>query len=267
MLAAAFPTETNAEKDSLLGLDVEEHSSDSDSLNDDSEWKTWNASSKHQPFISSSRLWTSVTQCIRFSEDLIRFSTKTGKVPKRILLLMIVIIAMLIGLVHTHTAFTSGMTAKVRPFAAGAWVKPEGVKIIGFMFYGRRNTVEVLECYLRKNLVSNGGFLDEVHFVVNTDKTDDLDYLFDIVSEVDGFKKIVRDDAMARTNAYEQIWPMSMTRDAMMVKIDDDLVSRNSARLQTSSIVDQAPRRSGWITMLSQKSLPPSSVIQKPSRS
>jgi hypothetical protein len=69
------------------------------------------------------------------------------------------------------------------------WKKPEGMKIIGLVFYGRRQFVEVLDCYLKRNLVRNGGIMDEVVFVVHTDIQADLLYLDQIVNGTEGYKK------------------------------------------------------------------------------
>lgn len=49
------------------------------------------------------------------------------------------------------------------------WTKPEHLKVIALIFYGRPETVSILDCYMKQNLVSNGGLLDEVHWAVNTD--------------------------------------------------------------------------------------------------
>lgn len=43
--------------------------------------------------------------------------------------------------------------------------KPEGVKIYGPMFYGRRGITETLDCYPQRNLATNSGWLDAVHFI------------------------------------------------------------------------------------------------------
>ncbi|KAK2672763.1 hypothetical protein RAB80_010306 [Fusarium oxysporum f. sp. vasinfectum] len=41
-------------------------------------------------------------------------------------------------------------------------VKPEGVIVSGLVFYGRKSRVSSMRCYLERNLVDNGGWLDEV---------------------------------------------------------------------------------------------------------
>ena len=48
----------------------------------------------------------------------------------------------------------------------------------------------MLRCYLERNLVDNGGWLDEVHWVQNTDSKDDLAYLDEILASQPRYKKI-----------------------------------------------------------------------------
>ncbi len=67
--------------------------------------------------------------------------------------------------------------------------KPAEFKIIGLIFFGRPPNIAILDCYLKKNLVTNGGFLDEVHFVVNTDKKQDIKYLDKLVKTDKLYKK------------------------------------------------------------------------------
>ena len=102
------------------------------------------------------------------------------------------------------------------------WAKPEGFKIIGLLFYGRPDTVGILDCYLRKNLVRNGGFLDEVQFVINTDKKDDIDWLDLLVDEVQEYKK-VEPKFKGQVDGYNTAWATCNKKD-MYIKIDDDIV-------------------------------------------
>ena len=98
--------------------------------------------------------------------------------------------------------------------------KPTDFKIIGLIFFGRPPVVEILDCYLKRNLVSNGGFLDEVHWVVNTDKAEAIQYLDDLLETSDAYKKI---DIPEHT--YNSVWEHAVERDHMYIKIDDDMVS------------------------------------------
>ncbi len=100
------------------------------------------------------------------------------------------------------------------------WEKPTGFKIIGLIFFGRPSVVEILDCYLKRNLASNGGFLDEVHWVVNTDKKQDIQYLDDLLETSAVYKKI-----NIPSLTYNSVWEHAVERDHMYIKIDDDMVS------------------------------------------
>lgn len=104
--------------------------------------------------------------------------------------------------------------------SAKSWVKPEGTKIIALIFYGRPVTVSILDCYMKQNLVSNGGFLDEVHWAVNTNNRNDLKYLDGLVETSDEYKKIVLPGL-----GFESIWEHAVERGNLYIKIDDDIVS------------------------------------------
>ncbi|KAL8973531.1 MAG: hypothetical protein Q9197_002218 [Variospora fuerteventurae] len=97
--------------------------------------------------------------------------------------------------------------------------KPAEFKVIGLIFYGRPVTVGILDCYLRKNLVTNGGFLDEVHYVVNTDRKQDIKYLDKLIKTEKLFKKVTLPEL-----GYNSIWKHSVEPEHMYIKIDDDMV-------------------------------------------
>jgi hypothetical protein len=40
--------------------------------------------------------------------------------------------------------------------------RPKDTRIIGLIFFGRRDRASILDCYLKNNLVNSGGWLDEV---------------------------------------------------------------------------------------------------------
>ena len=85
----------------------------------------------------------------------------------------------------------------------------------------------MLECYLRANLVSHGGFLDEIHFVVNTGNKDDIAWLAKMVAQVKDYKRVeLEEDGF--TQNFNSIYAQSIERDHMYIKIDDDLVGRAS---------------------------------------
>ncbi|MCJ1427508.1 hypothetical protein MMC29_005411 [Sticta canariensis] len=117
-----------------------------------------------------------------------------------------------------ETSNHSSPTVDADP-SAKPWVKPEDVKIIALIFYGRPETVSILDCYMKQNLVSNGGFLDEVHWAVNTENENDLKYLDGLVETSEEYKKIV----LPRLG-FESIWENAVERGNLYIKIDDDVV-------------------------------------------
>ena len=99
------------------------------------------------------------------------------------------------------------------------WEKPEGFKIIGLIFFGRPSVVSILDCYLKKNLVSNGGWLDEVRFVVNTKNEQDIAYLSELVARETLYTKVEIPEL-----GYNKVWEKGVDPDNMYIKIDDDIV-------------------------------------------
>ncbi|KAM0501541.1 hypothetical protein ACHAP8_004529 [Fusarium lateritium] len=106
------------------------------------------------------------------------------------------------------------------------WEKPKGVeKVMGLVFYGRRQSVSILDCYLKRNLVKNGGLLDGVIFVERTKDPQDLDLLQKLLESEDMYQKwqveMSDDDNFSSGfgNSYDRV-----EDDVMYVKIDDDIV-------------------------------------------
>jgi len=94
-------------------------------------------------------------------------------------------------------------------------------KVIGLVFFGRRELVEVLDCYLKRNLKANGGMLDEVIFALNTDNKEDLAYLEDeLLPSSPHYRKF---KAPERKGWVGQ-WQAVDQRDAIYIKLDDDVV-------------------------------------------
>ena len=105
----------------------------------------------------------------------------------------------------------------------GGWKKPEGLSVVGMIFYGRKRNVDILDCYLRQNLASNGGYLDEVWFMVHTENKQDVDWLRDLVKDEPDYKYI--DLGNRTTDYYGYMWEYPVEDDTIYVKIDDDVVS------------------------------------------
>ncbi|RGP76124.1 hypothetical protein FSPOR_370 [Fusarium sporotrichioides] len=106
------------------------------------------------------------------------------------------------------------------------WEKPKGVeKIMGLVFYGRRQSVSILDCYLKRNLVKNGGLLDGVIFVERTKDPQDLALLQKLLESEDTYQKwqveMSDEDNFSSGfgNSYDRV-----EDDVMYVKIDDDIV-------------------------------------------
>src|SRR5271156_3587210 len=65
--------------------------------------------------------------------------------------------------------------------------KPFGIEIIAVVMYSRRDRTAILDCYLQRNLASNGGYLDKVILVPETGTEEHLDWLSALVSSTPGY--------------------------------------------------------------------------------
>ena len=127
----------------------------------------------------------------------------------------------LLGLLPAPSTFIDGsqqaaaglLPAKVR------FQKPSGLKIIGLIFYGRRDRAVILDCYLKQNLAINGGWLDEVIWGVNTQIADDLVYLEEIITTSSFYQRLDLEKG-----GYINLWNRSVEHGNIYVKLDDDVV-------------------------------------------
>ncbi|KAJ5778545.1 hypothetical protein N7520_001791 [Penicillium odoratum] len=109
---------------------------------------------------------------------------------------------------------------EVSPFFAfsrgsGYFPKPHGFKIVALVPFRYHERTEILDCYLRKNLVQNHGFLDQVVFVPQTHDAISLEWLKSTVIETPEY-------AMAPPG-QDMDW--KITRDNVMyIRIDGDVV-------------------------------------------
>ncbi|ODH13515.1 hypothetical protein ACO22_07178 [Paracoccidioides brasiliensis] len=102
--------------------------------------------------------------------------------------------------------------------------KPPGLKIVAVIFYGRPDRVEILDCYLKRNLVANRGWIDEVYWVSNTKNQNDLNWLDKLLPTSPLYKKISPDTDSER-KGYARLWDSAVTEpDTLYLKIDDDIV-------------------------------------------
>jgi ribosomal protein L24E len=92
-------------------------------------------------------------------------------------------------------------------------------------------------------MVDNGGWLDEVLWVVNTDKQEDLRYLEEILATNPRYKKIYPDE-IASTYSYKNIWKL-LDRGKYYVKIDDDVVRYCRSKCLASLNTNYLSPRSG----------------------
>lgn len=117
-------------------------------------------------------------------------------------------------------------TVRLESFAPkGGWKKPVGIKVVALVFFGRKRTVDFLDCYLQQNLAANGGYLDEIRFMVHTNKEEDLEFLRDLVSRREEHYHIVEANT-CEGSSYGCIWDSVVEDDTIYVKIDDDIVGR-----------------------------------------
>lgn len=117
-------------------------------------------------------------------------------------------------------------------------VKPEGFKIVAIVFCkfldtplllswltsidGRPRFANVLDCYLKKNLVTQGGFLDEVIFADNTNHQEDEDWLDQLIETEPLYRKVIMSH---RGGWYHDVWNnVAIDEETMYIKIDDDVV-------------------------------------------
>ncbi|KAF4998332.1 hypothetical protein FGRMN_3212 [Fusarium graminum] len=106
------------------------------------------------------------------------------------------------------------------------WQKPAEIsKVMGLVFYGRRQSVSILDCYLKRNLVKNGGLLDGVIFVERTKDPHDLAFLNKLLESEASYEKwqveMAGEDNFSSGfgNSYDRV-----EDSVMYVKIDDDIV-------------------------------------------
>lgn len=94
-------------------------------------------------------------------------------------------------------------------------------RVEAMVFYGRRQSVAMLDCYLRRNLVSNGGVLQQVTFFVKTADAADLQFLERLLAaEPEYYRKITLPD---KGWSYSQYYE-ALDSSTWYFKVDDDVV-------------------------------------------
>ncbi|KIW13731.1 hypothetical protein PV08_08922 [Exophiala spinifera] len=125
------------------------------------------------------------------------------------------------GISHILPSSSSTLTSSPSGHGKQHFTKPDGVKVIGMVFYGRRDRSQILHCFLMHNLVDNGGWLDEVQWIRNTDNEDDLRYLDEILTQTPRYKQVHQE--RTKDQGYSDAWS-KLEPGQIYVKIDDDLV-------------------------------------------
>ncbi|KAI0431268.1 hypothetical protein F5Y09DRAFT_330459 [Xylaria sp. FL1042] len=106
----------------------------------------------------------------------------------------------------------------------GGWQKPGGFKIVAMVFFGRKRYVDILDCYLRQNLASQGGYVDEVWFMVHTQEEDDVAWLGDLVRDNPDYKIVGQKDCQANDQKYGCLWSHATGDNTLYIKLDDDII-------------------------------------------
>ncbi|KAI1319589.1 hypothetical protein F5Y16DRAFT_390786 [Xylariaceae sp. FL0255] len=106
----------------------------------------------------------------------------------------------------------------------GGWEKPDGVKVVAMVFYGRKRYVDILDCYLQQNLVSNGGYLDEVWFMDHTEDEDDKAWLEGLVLANPYYLIKGRGHCDHNDKKYGCMWEYATEDNTIYIKIDDDIL-------------------------------------------
>ncbi|KAF2437155.1 hypothetical protein EJ08DRAFT_577628 [Tothia fuscella] len=98
--------------------------------------------------------------------------------------------------------------------------KLANLSVVALVFYGRPPTVSLLDCYLKRNLVENGGILDQVIWLARTKKEEDLEWLDALV---DTSPSYTRHNLTFEDKDYRSAYDI-IQNGTMYVKIDDDIV-------------------------------------------
>ena len=98
-------------------------------------------------------------------------------------------------------------------------------KVMGLVFYGRREIASILDCYLKRNLAKNGGLLDGVIFVERATDPMDLAFLDHLLDSEPDYQrwKIRRPNQTRRKGDYSAAYE-KIEDETMYIKIDDDIV-------------------------------------------
>ncbi|KAG8418554.1 hypothetical protein J3459_012249 [Metarhizium acridum] len=98
------------------------------------------------------------------------------------------------------------------------WQKREGIsKIVGLVFYQKRQQASILDCYLKRNLAKNGGVLDKVIWLRQTDDARDVEFLDKLVRSEAHYSWLRHEGSDER--AYDGVQD-----DLLYIKVDSGIV-------------------------------------------
>lgn len=155
-----------------------------------------------------------------------------SRLPRRWLLLIVTLMLSVVLFLYYEYKEQSHTVQQANPSSAlgsdvhvpghdHGLVKPQGIKIIGLVFFGRKDRVQILKCFLERNLVEHGGWLDEVHWIRNTGIEHDVKYLHELVASNAAYKEVeIKETGFV---GYGIAWT-TIQPGAIYVKIDDDVV-------------------------------------------
>ena len=133
--------------------------------------------------------------------------------------------------VHSHDSTPGGVSIPSGT-EAGRPAKPHQ-RIVAMVFAGRKEYVSILDCYLQRNLVRNGGWLDEVMWVMRTNKTSDIVYIDELTDQVPEYSQHhvfdeEQDEIKPARKAYKLCHP-----NTLYIKIDDDILFMEDHAIST----------------------------------
>lgn len=102
--------------------------------------------------------------------------------------------------------------------------KPKEFPIVAVVLFSHRDRASILDCYLRRNLVENGGFLDEVIFVMETGRedTDSVVWLNNLVAKTKGYSIGVSPHETPESH-YEHLWDVC-NPGTLYIQMSDQIV-------------------------------------------
>jgi len=105
----------------------------------------------------------------------------------------------------------------------------QNIRAGAIVFYGRQRYVQILNCYLERNLIDNGGVLQEIIFVAKTNNKADLAYLDSLIAS--------HPKRYSRKNVTNLGWSFDahykgLNPEQYYFKIDDDIVYIHEGALE-----------------------------------